>query len=251
MAPCFFHAATEPLFGLYGPPQGDIEREHAVLLAAPVGHEYVRSHWRMRLLADHLLRSGYHVFRFDYSFQGDSWGDFERARMSRWIEDIRTAFTELEDNAGVSQLSIVGHRLGASLAFLAANEIAVRNLVLWDPIVNGKAYVESLRSMQGQLQPAQTNAPLENLLGYRYSAALRAELGEIDMFGSPRPNAQHISFLHSDRDAAAGKLRESWPDSRFLACDATDWNDVASYAEPLPLGDAGRQIAALLEGGGS
>src|SRR5580700_6433678 len=108
----FFGSRTQSLFGLYGPPQSHEDQDHAVLLCAPIGHEYMRANWGLRLLGDQLIQTGFHVMRFDYSCLGDSWGDFEQATVGQWVEDIKTALGELQDNAGVRQVSIVGLRLG-------------------------------------------------------------------------------------------------------------------------------------------
>src|SRR5688572_20567272 len=85
----FFGSAAQPLFGLYGPPQAQQDHDHAILLCAPVGHEYMRANWGLRLLGDHLIQAGYHVMRFDYSCLGDSWGTFEQARVGQWVADIQ------------------------------------------------------------------------------------------------------------------------------------------------------------------
>src|SRR5437762_1000154 len=138
----FFHTAAQPLFGIYAPPRARVARDQAVLLCAPVGHEYVRTHWALRQLADRLTHAGFHLFRFDYSGLGDSWGDFESASVEQWLADTRTALGELIDTSGVRDVTILGVRLGATLAVRALQEQPVRRLVLWDPVVQGRAFVE-------------------------------------------------------------------------------------------------------------
>jgi esterase/lipase len=69
------------------------------------------THWNLRLLGEELRKAGLHVFRFDYSCLGDSWGTFEQASVSQWIADVKAALQELADNSGVSSLSVVGLRL--------------------------------------------------------------------------------------------------------------------------------------------
>ena len=60
----FFNSAAQPLFGLYGPPAAHQDLDCGVLLCGPVGHEYDRAHWELRLLGDHLIEAGFHVMRF-------------------------------------------------------------------------------------------------------------------------------------------------------------------------------------------
>ena len=229
----FFHDEASPLFGMYGPPCGERDREEGVLLCAPVGHEYQRTHWCLRVLGEQLMQAGFHVFRFDYSCMGDSWGSFEQATVSRWVEDVRAAVQELADNSGVSQLSAVGLRLGASLACRAAHEMSLRQLVLWDPVADGQGYVEQLRRMQTRRRQTWTAAPpctpdaaFEDLLGYRYSAALIEQLGRLKLDAPTR--VSRVNTL-------AGK-------------DAAAWEDVNAYAEPILLANARRTIVDLLGG---
>ena len=143
-SPFFFHTAAEPLFGIYHPPAASRSPEEGVVLCAPVGHEYQRTHWCLRLLADDLCRAGFHVLRFDYMGTGDSWGDFEQATVERWIDDIRVAVVELRDMSGVERVSLVGLRVGAALARAAAKDAEVRRIVEWEP-VRGEEFVESTR----------------------------------------------------------------------------------------------------------
>ena len=119
------------VWSLWAPaPHHDLD--HGVLLCGPVGHEYDRAHWGLRLLGDQLIDAGFHVMRFDYSCQGDSWGTFEEASVPQWLEDIKTALGELQDNANARHISIVGLRFGAALACAAATDIPVEQLVLCD-----------------------------------------------------------------------------------------------------------------------
>ena len=71
------------------------------------------THWCLRALATELMKAGFHVLRFDYSCQGDSWGSFEQVSVKQWVADVKVAAQELTDNAGVSRLSVVGLRLEA------------------------------------------------------------------------------------------------------------------------------------------
>ena len=86
------------------------------MLCYPWGQEYLRAHRSMRLLADMIAARGCDVLRFDYSGTGDSGGDATTASFVEWESDIETAIDELKDMAGVSRVSLVGLRLGATLA---------------------------------------------------------------------------------------------------------------------------------------
>jgi len=259
MTPLYLGSGAEPLYGLYGPPRAQQDREEAVVLCAPVAHEYIRTHWAMRMLADQLLTAGYHVLRFDYSCQGDSWGSFEQASVARWAQDVETAVTELADTSGAAKISVVALRLGAPLALAAAGRVALNHLVLWDPVLVGKRYVTELRFMQKQLRHVWTHAPLfpagaefEDLLGYHYSKALIREIEGLEMEGSSATGlrARRVSVFAEPTDDVE-RLRKSLQDRGarvevHATRDRADWNDVSRFGEPILLGGTRRVIGDLL-----
>lgn len=152
MIPSFFGDSDAPLFGVLHPPSSvggssSSERNHAVLLCPPIGQEYVRSHWAMRQIALALAKAGFHCFRFDWFGVGDSAGDLRDATLHRWAQDAVTAATELRDSTGVSRLSVLGLRLGGTIAAMAAKRIKPAAIVLWDPVTDGPSYLGQLRSL--------------------------------------------------------------------------------------------------------
>jgi uncharacterized protein len=145
--PFFFGSSKQPLFGIYHPPAMKPARRTAVLLCNPFGQEAIRAHRIYRVMADRLSRSGFHVLRFDYYGTGDSSGECREVSLERWIDDVFTATEELSDTAGVQRVAWVGLRLGATTIALASarRPAMLSDLVLWDPVVDGRAYLEELR----------------------------------------------------------------------------------------------------------
>lgn len=93
-------------------------------------------------LARQLMADGYYVLRFDYRGCGDSEGEFSEFKFSDWLNDLATAVELAKNESGFSKVSLVGIRLGASLALLATVERDdIASIVLWEPIVNGREYV--------------------------------------------------------------------------------------------------------------
>jgi uncharacterized protein len=260
MTAFFFHDPSTPLFGLYGTPCGDSDRAEAVLLCSATGHEYQRTHWCLRLLGDQFMRAGFHVFRFDYSGLGNSWGGFDQGTLSRWVGDVEAAVQELADTSGVRKLSVVGLRLGASLAYTAAREMPVHQLVLWDPILDGRTYVERLRQMQTQQQqswpqapPCTPGAPFEDLLGYRYNACLIGQLTQLNLNAADLPRTRRVSLLLSNPDLAAQQLREhlnkhNRATEMRLMKEAAGWDAGSAYGEPVLLPEARKSVLDLLGG---
>lgn len=192
MRPLFFGTSSHRLYGVHhprvGPPTSARHGNAGVVLCYPAVQEYNVSHAAFRKLASTLARAGFHVLRFDYFGTGDSAGEMSEGTPELWVDDIRTAARELTDLAAVEQISLVGFRLGGSLAARAVSEgLAVTDLVLWDPVVRGREYiaeleaehrVESLLLLHGRSRAAPGEAELG---GYPFPARVRSTIERIDL----------------------------------------------------------------------
>lgn len=152
MSAFFFGPPRAQLFGYFheaaGPDRG------AVLLCGPWAREYEYAHRAMTRLAELLADDGHHVLRFDYAGTGDSWGDTTEADLDRWVDDAGTAMDELRALSGRQRIDLVGLRLGCLVASRAAvGRHDVDRIVLWDPMVDGRRWVEERSS-----RPAGTDA---------------------------------------------------------------------------------------------
>ncbi|MDK9557685.1 alpha/beta hydrolase [Marinobacter sp. M216] len=149
----YFGPSESYLFGAFHPRQG-ASRNEAIVLCNPFGQEYLRAHKSIRRLAINLASLGYPVLRFDYRGTGDSAGDISGVSADQWVTDIGHAIQELQDMAAVPRVALIGLRLGALLAAKATLENdQVSRLVMWDPVVDGSAYVEGIRSAIVDAQP--------------------------------------------------------------------------------------------------
>lgn len=147
--PFYFGEATRRLYGIYTPPTSH-PLAKGVVLCYPWGQEYVRAHRSFRILADALAAKGLHVLRFDYFGTGDSAGEGYELDLEGCRGDVVAAVDELRSMSGVPRVALVGLRLGATLAAAtAALEPRVRRLALWDPVVDGRTYVDELRRHAG------------------------------------------------------------------------------------------------------
>ena len=151
MNPFFFGSAERALYGAYHPPKVRGGSRQGVVLCYPFGVEYMRAHRAFRQLTNLLTRAGLHVLRFDYYGTGDSVGEGDDAGLGDWTADVGTAIRELRDTAGIDRVTLVGLRLGATLAARAGRERDdVERIVLWDPVVSGRRYLsEGLRQPVG------------------------------------------------------------------------------------------------------
>ena len=217
LTPLYFGDPQRPLFGAYHPTPrasgatGAIRRV-AVLLCYPGPQEYMFAHRAFGRLADSLAQRGFPVLRFDYTGTGDSAADLDTATLAGWKKDVLTAADELAELAGTTQLSIVGMRLGAALAaeVAASGSRRFRDVVLWDPIVQGRRSVDELRAIDAQRyamshvkRPA---PPIDELCGFAFPAQLRRELDRLDLLELPKLAAQRVVVLTSDEDPDATRL---------------------------------------------
>jgi pimeloyl-ACP methyl ester carboxylesterase len=119
-----------------------------VVLCGPHGYEDLCVHRHWRALAQSLAAQGIPSLRFDYPGAGDSAGDEDLpALVPAWIGSIRQAMRVLRDRAGVTDIAMVGLRMGALLAAAAAAQEPVQALVLLAPIASGEACFRELRAL--------------------------------------------------------------------------------------------------------
>jgi uncharacterized protein len=191
IVPNFFGTARRSLFGIYHAPASEAARDAGVVLCHPAPQDYSQTFWAIRKLAGMLADAGFHVLRFDYSCTGDSAGDSIDATLAQWTDDIGTAVTELQDIAGVRRISLVGMRLGAVLAMRAtATGVRARDLVLWDPIITGTAYLAELDALEDRRLrllnfPEPDDRVHDELMGYPFTAAMRRDVAAIDTARQP------------------------------------------------------------------
>ena len=220
-----FHFGPEgELFGTYTPPAAGSAAAVAVL-CYPFGQEYMRAHRAFRQVALLLARRGMGVLRFDYWGTGDSMGDGDAVGVGRWVDDVRAALHEAGRRSGVDRLRLGGLRLGSSLAVLAAEGRSdVDRLVLWDPVVHGRRFLEEL---DRDASPRVGSTWWVH--GFPVTRELRSELENLDLRAAAYPDqvevVQMVSHDHPDfsalNQALAGHPR---PPRMELVPSPSDWN---------------------------
>ena len=160
------------------------------IICPPLFSEYQRTHSALRDLAVALAHAGQHVLRFDYRGSGDSAGELEQTAVSDWIEDIALVEREGREISNSRVVHLVGVRAGALLACKSAGATAaVKRVVLWDPVIDGTGYVQSLRHAQAalcELSPhlglgrAERREAMREYAGYTLSDRMVDELSALD-----------------------------------------------------------------------
>ena len=121
------------------------EPKARLVLCRPLGQEAVRTAAVYRVLSDRMAREGCVSLRFDYHGTGDSPGEEDDQEMAGWTDDTMAAHEQLHSSDGVPVISF-GMGLGATLALQSAlnAKTAPSHLVLWEPVLNGPAYIQAL-----------------------------------------------------------------------------------------------------------
>jgi pimeloyl-ACP methyl ester carboxylesterase len=247
-----FGPAARRLLGALHTPGRLRQRSAAVLLCNPFGEEAARAHRIYRVLATQLERSGYPVLRFDYGGTGDSMGDSEDTSLTGWLDDVEVAADELRRAAGNRKLVVVGVRLGATIAGLASARggARLRHLVLWDPVVDGPAYLRELTAahrayMRHELgaawhapTPASADGAPTESLGTPITPALAADLAAIDLAGAEL-RSDHVTVISTAPSPPLERLRQHLGSSGARWIDQAEspaWNsDAALNASVVPM----------------
>jgi alpha-beta hydrolase superfamily lysophospholipase len=236
--PVYFGAQGRPLLGFYHPPREGPWRGVGVVLCPPVGADRTRSDRTYRHLAERLANAGFACLRFDLFGTGDSGGDESApGLLDAWLDDVGQAIREVRARSGAETISLVGLRLGATLAMLhAAESDSVDSLVLWSPYVSGAGFlgeVTKLHKVYLRLEPAlartvSSQAEGREALGMLLPQALVDDLSKVDLLGISRRPARRTLFVDGGnvqgRDALMGRLQElgsapelrSHPGHKFL-----------------------------------
>lgn len=165
-----------------------------VVLCAAYDYEGFCANQSWRALADMIADAGLPVLQFDYPGAGNSLGlADDTGRIEAQAASIVEAVRFLKRATGVTEVALVGLRLGATLAVRALKECPeTKQVALLAPISSGKAYVRELRAMSAMLAqtlriPADPGVDVIDVGGFRTPpetiaalASLKLELKEID-----------------------------------------------------------------------
>jgi exosortase A-associated hydrolase 2 len=150
----FFFGGTPALFGvLHRPP--DQKPRHAFVLCHPFGEEKLWTHRVFVSFARQLAADGHAVLRFDQRANGDSEGLFAETTLETAAADVETAIHEVRERTDIAEVTLVGLRLGATIAGVVADRNAsVARLISWEPIVDGGRYTQELLRLNVLTQTA-------------------------------------------------------------------------------------------------
>lgn len=258
----YFGAAGRELFGILHPGHQIDGRRMTVLLCSPFGLEAIRAQRTWRVLAERLARAGHSVLRFDYFGSGDSDGEDTDVTLEGLREDIETASQTLRSTCPGLPTVWIGLGLGATAALAASRNAAQppSRLLLWEPVIDGRGYLGTLRRRHAELietmsqpsphQPAGTGG--FEALGFSVSPRLVEELSKVSAETLlPPPPATHTTLVTQPDDslakAIAARLQATAVRLEHVEQKHTaDWMAETADAGTLVPGAAVLKLAALL-----
>jgi pimeloyl-ACP methyl ester carboxylesterase len=191
-----------------------------VVICGAHGFEDLCSRSSLRLLAEEISSRDIPVLRFDWRGTADSEGDGEAPhRVATWLGNIGEAARKLVEMTGVTEVALVGLRLGALLALEAARDILPARLVLVAPPASGKALGREIEVMSRIFQGKPGAAEDKDFdgvssAGFRIS---RDTLNDLALVGSRRfsgANSGKVLLLtqHADGSPLTEKMRAAGAD---------------------------------------
>ena len=188
-------------------------------------------HLSISAFAATAAEAGIPALRFDYVGTGDS-DDMDEGRdqIAAWVEDILAAVRELQRLTGVEHVCLLGFRLGALLAVLAASRCeSVTALIAVAPVISGERFLRELRNFEraaarfaadrlvaapggpagaGRDAARVAGGDLE-ISGFSLSAATVASLSQVDLITRSTPAVAELLVI--DRSELPGA--RAWADS--------------------------------------
>ncbi|SMH40324.1 serine aminopeptidase domain-containing protein [Azospirillum agricola] len=212
----------EGCFGWLHPADG----RRGVVLCGPHGHEELCVHRAWMGLAQTLAAAGLPTLRFDYHGLGDSAGeDSDPGRVRAWLDSVRAAVRRLREDTGVTEVALVGYRLGGLLALVAAEEMAgemvgeaggetvgVDLLALVAPTASGRMAVREMQALSrivalpGPEPALPDRAGQVNVVGFALTPETALELAALDARPAGRVPARHALLLDKADSRVAAQL---------------------------------------------
>ena len=212
--PTYFESGGKHLFAWLHQPAEPLESKLGVVICSPFGFESICAHRSVRQFAEAIAGEGIPTLRFDYLGTGDSAEIDENAdQLKIWSQDVIAAIRALRDRTGVDRVCLLGIRLGALLAALAAVECrTVESLILVGPVVSGRRYVRELRMTQlagnamtgsdgpdGDPETNRTNPKVLEAGGFSLSAATLESLAQVDLQTTGAPPVRSMLIFDNDK----------------------------------------------------
>ena len=174
-----------------------------VVLCGAQGYEQLCAHGGWRVLAERIAALGAPTLRFDYPGCGDSAGDGGGPGATEAsIASIRLAAEFLREQTGVSEVALIGLRLGAAFALEAALAHNVDSLALVTPVLRGKSFLVEQKTLakviaaRGGANTVEDFSPDRiSIEGFEFDRDAIDAIMRIDLQAVARPPARRILIV--------------------------------------------------------
>jgi len=209
----FGPAGRESLAWLHA---SDKPARRGVIICSSFGREDLCIHRSLKHIAQHAAEQGLPALRFDYAGSGDSaGGDFDSDCVARWLASVNDAIDTLRLETGVSEVCLVGVRLGSLLAAWVARERSdVAGLVAIAPVTAGRLFVREMKAYalgaasQGLKVPMERTDGLLEAGGFAMDLPTQEALKSLDLLKeSTAPAYPTLIIERDDLPADARWLR--------------------------------------------
>lgn len=221
--PLFFRSGPVELYGVLHEPAAPA-CQPAFVFCHPFGEEKLWAHRVFVAFARELTRRGHAVLRFDYRGNGDSEGEFSDTTLETNLDDIAAAVAFLKARRKVESVGLMGLRLGATQAALAADgRDDVSSLILWSPVTDGGRYMQELLRINLATQMATHGAitadrealveqmrtgQTVNVDGYEVTLPFFEQVSSVNLATSPRSFAGPCVLVQIERSRASAPSKD-------------------------------------------
>jgi len=239
--PFYFGNPDRPLLGLRHAPATTARA--AILLCAPLLQDGIRCQRALWSLAESLAAAGVETLRFDWHGSGDSPGDSRDLRAEGLVDDVAAAAAFLAASMPGRARWLALREAALPLLAHAGRAGVPVDVVLWDPVLDGRALVARWRRQHGQQLHAagrflskDVDCGGDELLGFVLDPALSAGLAGCDGTRVVLPAGSRLAIAHWPHspldEAFVARQRAAGVEVEMIALDAADapdWDDPGQF----------------------
>lgn len=142
--PFYLDGPHGKLFAIYHPPQNGIQVKGCFLYIQPLAEEMNRCRQMVAIQAREFSKLGYGCLLLDLYGTGDSEGEYQDGNWDIYLADLNAGLRWITAE-GYDHVRLWALRHGAFLALDLVRAVpALRKLLLWQPVLNGKTAVTQI-----------------------------------------------------------------------------------------------------------